>query len=86
MATVTKDNMFRSKSAAETKKAVDRGAHSIVDHEAALRDAKTARLRLARLAKEAADKEAAINTPPAPPRPARKRAAPAARPGSKRAS
>jgi hypothetical protein len=85
MATVTKDNMFRSKSAAETKKAADRGAHSIVDHEAAVRDAKTARLRLARLAKEAADKEAAVNTPVAP-RPVRKRAAPAARPGSKRAS
>lgn len=73
MTTITKDNMFRTRSPAETKKAADRGAHSIVDHEAALRDEKTARLRLARLTKEAADKVAAINAPVAP-RPGRKRA------------
>ncbi|MDF2999098.1 MAG: hypothetical protein K0R27_4735 [Xanthobacteraceae bacterium] len=73
MTTVTKDNMFRSKPPAGTKKAADRGAHSIVDDEVALRDAKTARLRLARLAKEAADKEAAITAPVAP-RAGRKRA------------
>lgn len=72
MATATKDNMFSSKSPAGAKKS-DGSARSIIDDEVALRDAKTARLRLARLAKEAADKEAAASAPAAPPRPKAKR-------------
>lgn len=56
----TKDTLFKSAkmTVGEAKSdAINRAAWSIIDQQKAATDAKTARLRLARLAREAADKE-----------------------------
>lgn len=73
MAKVTKESLFKPKlTAGETKsEAIDRAARSIIDQQIAARDAKTARLRLARLAREA--EERARASAPQPGRLARKR-------------
>ncbi len=66
MAKLTKDSLFQPKlSAGEAKRAAtDKVAQTMIDQEVANRDAKTARLRLARLAKEAAERDAAASAPP----------------------
>lgn len=63
MANLTKNTLLPPKlSVGDAKKAAtDKIAQSLIAHEVALRNAKTARLRLARLAKESADREAALN-------------------------
>lgn len=70
MTTLTRDTVFKPKlSQTESKAdAVSRIARSMIEQEASLRQAKTARLREARLAKEAADAAATA------PKPARKNA------------
>lgn len=56
MPKMTRETLFKPKAKpAENKTdAIYRAAKAIIDHDAALRDAKTARLREARLAKETA--------------------------------
>ncbi|MDZ5699519.1 hypothetical protein [Chelativorans sp. M5D2P16] len=68
----TKDNLFKPKpSKAETKADItDHTARAIIGDEAARREAKTARLRQARL-----ENEAKSSTPAAPGKPRRSRAA-----------
>ncbi|SHO67682.1 hypothetical protein SAMN02745172_04363 [Pseudoxanthobacter soli DSM 19599] len=70
MTALTRDTVFKPKlSQTESKAdAVSRIARSMIEQEASLRQAKTARLREARLAKEAADAAATA------PKPARKSA------------
>lgn len=65
MTAVTRDTLFKPiLSKTESKaEAVSRIAKSALAHDIALRDAKTARLREARLAKEASDREVAATTP-----------------------
>lgn len=59
----SKDNLFPKLSTADAKRvATERAAQATIAHEVALRNAKTARLRAARLEKEAADKEAVAAT------------------------
>jgi hypothetical protein len=64
---VTKDNLFKpSMSKGELKgDATTRAARAIIDREVADRDAKTARLKIARLAKEAEERDAAPAPAPA---------------------
>lgn len=77
--TITKDNLFRPmRSKSETKAEItDSTARAIIGAEAERREAKTAKLREARLASE--ERDAA--SPPAKPR-ARKAAKPGTRPGA----
>ena len=72
--TVTKDNLFApSRSKAETKADItDSAARAIIEAERVRQDAKTARLREARLAMEA---EAAAAEPTAQPKPRKRRTA-----------
>lgn len=65
MTTLTRDTVFKPKlSQTESKtEAVSRIARSMIEQEAALRRAKTARLREARLAKEAAEHEIPAEVP-----------------------
>lgn len=66
---LTKDTLFRTPSRAEQKQATtDSIARSIVDAETAAREAKSERLRKARLEREAAEREAAAERPAAKPR------------------
>lgn len=60
MEKVTRETLFKpTPSKGESKAdAISKAALAIIDHEVALRDEKTARLRQARLAKEAADRAA----------------------------
>ena len=77
-AIITKDNLFRpSRSKAETKAQVtDNAARAIIDAEVDSREAKTERLRQARMKMEA---EQAANEEAAPAKKTRAKAKPAAR-------
>lgn len=71
MTSPTKDPLSKSAkmTVGEAKSdAINRAAWTIIDQQKAATDAKTARLRLARLAREAADKEGEATAPA--PRPA----------------
>ncbi|GLK77489.1 hypothetical protein GCM10008171_27430 [Methylopila jiangsuensis] len=75
MLKLTKESLFKPSKAEVKGDATTRAARAIIDQETARRDAKTARLREARLARDAAEQAAA----PAPKAaPVRKRAKAAA--------
>ena len=64
MQKVTKESVFKPSKIEAKGDATTRAARAIIDKETDARDAKTARLKAARLAKEASDLAAA--PPPAP--------------------
>ncbi len=68
MQKMSKETLFKPSRGEVKGDATTRAAREIIDRERAERDAKTERLRTARLAKEAADEEAARLAPPPAPR------------------
>ncbi|MFD1331615.1 hypothetical protein ACFQ4O_06330 [Methylopila musalis] len=70
--TLTKDSLFKPSKAEAKGDATTRAARAIIDQETARRDAKTERLKAARLARDEAEQAAAAQAAPAP---ARKRRA-----------
>ncbi|MFD1702390.1 hypothetical protein ACFSCV_05160 [Methylopila henanensis] len=76
--TATRDTLFKPSKSEAKGDATTRAARAIIDQEKAKEDAKTARLRAARLAKEAAESEAAA----AAPKPVRKTRKAAAKPAA----
>ncbi|HVI27761.1 hypothetical protein [Hansschlegelia sp.] len=72
MQKMSKETLFKPSRGEVKGDATTRAAREIIDRERTERDAKTERLRTARLAKEAADEEAARLAPPPAPRRAAK--------------
>ncbi|RCS24706.1 hypothetical protein DUT91_04300 [Phyllobacterium salinisoli] len=62
---ITRDNLFKPTRSESKSATTDNAARNILDTETSRREAKTARLKEARLAKEAADREKSLAEPTA---------------------